>query len=328
MRSSVPSRGECARLVEIVRRLDGQQFDAAQFALGDAGQRAGRRELDRGGDAEVAQVCRQRSQRTGSVTCATSRSTSSASVAHGGAVGVRQQRRPRVGDGRARRRRRAARPRPAPCTAVWNAPATCSGRTRAPAGGSAASFVQRVERAGGDDLTGAVAVRRGRARAASMPATTSSGSPPSSADMPVGVERARGGHLGAAARGEGDGVGRRERAGDGGRGELADAVARRRRRSPRRPRSSWLGDEGAERDDQRLRDRGVLDLVGVGGGAEPDAGRGRRARSTRRAGRRRRAAPARARASPASASPGRARRRQSPRQRCTPRKGRSTKTGE
>ena len=86
--------------------------------------------------------------------------------------------------------------------------------------------------------------------------------------MPVGRERAGGGHLGAAAGGEGHGVDRGQRAGDGGGGQLADAV-------PGHDalagvvEAELAGGEHAERDDQRLGDRGVLDLVGVGGGAEP-----------------------------------------------------------
>ena len=44
--------------------------------------------------------------------------------------------------------------------AVWKAPATWSGMTRALAGGSAAKAAELLERAGGDDLAGAVDVGR------------------------------------------------------------------------------------------------------------------------------------------------------------------------
>ena len=48
-----PAADHAAGGVEIGRRLDREQFDARQFALGHADQRAGRGELDRGGDAEI-----------------------------------------------------------------------------------------------------------------------------------------------------------------------------------------------------------------------------------------------------------------------------------
>ena len=153
---------------------------------------------------------------------------------------------------------------------VWNAPATASGRTRAPAGGSAASFVQRVERAGGDDLAGAVAVGRGEARGLDA-GRTSSGSPPSTADMPVGVSAQAAAISAPRHGGEGDrpsaGVSTPDHRGGG---ELADAVPG--DDASAAPSSSELRPAAisAARDDQRLGDGGVLDLVGVGGGAEPD----------------------------------------------------------
>ena len=45
---------------------------------------------------------------------------------------------------------------------VWKAPATCSGMTRVPAGGSAARACERLERAGSDELAAAVVVRGGQ----------------------------------------------------------------------------------------------------------------------------------------------------------------------
>ena len=66
----------------------------------------------------------------------------------------------------------------------------------------------------------------------------------------------------------------RQHAGERGGGELADAVpgdddvAVRRRRPGLGQRAELAGDEQAHRDDQRLGDRGVLDRLGVAGGAE------------------------------------------------------------
>src|SRR5438128_1921163 len=55
-RSTTPGRQELARAVEVGRAGDGEDLGVAALplALGQAGQRAGGRELDGGGDAEVA----------------------------------------------------------------------------------------------------------------------------------------------------------------------------------------------------------------------------------------------------------------------------------
>ena len=84
-------------------------------------------------------------------------------------------------------------------------------------------------------------------------------------------QRAGGGHLRAAACGERDRGLRGEGAGERGRGELADAVpGDDHRPAGISPQAELIGDSDAEGDEQRLGDRGVLDLVRVGGGAEPD----------------------------------------------------------
>ena len=301
-----PAVDQRAGLVEVVRRLDREQFDAGQLALGDAGQRAGRAPV-----RSAALTPRSRAGAAGTGPSApagspgaTSRSISSAPVGHRGAVGVGQQDRAAgrpasaavdvVG---------AARPRPAPCSGCGTRrrPAAAA-PARRPAARRPASRARRGRRRR----------RSGRRRcgwpasspAASMPATTSSGSPPSTRGHAGRGQRAGGGHLGAAARGEarprsaGD-----ERAGDRGGGELADAVAgddplgavRRGRAAP--------ATIDAERDDQRLGDRGVLDLVGVGGGAQPEQVEPGQLAELRRPARRRRAAPATGRACRGSATP-------------------------
>ena len=119
---------------------------------------------------------------------------------------------------------------------------------------------------GRDDLTGAVAVggrETGRldARHDLVRIAAEYGRHPGRG------ERARCGHLGSAASGEGNRRGRRERADDCGGGEFADAVPGRDRAAAQAERG--CGDR-AQCDDQWLGDRGVLDLVGPGRRAEPD----------------------------------------------------------
>ena len=191
-----------------------------------------------------------------------------------GAVGVGQQDRARVGDVAARRRSRAAPPRPGPCSAVWNAPATGE-RAHPRAGGRVRRRAWRARRArrrrrSGRRRCGWPAV----SPAASIAATTSSGSPPRTADMPVG----------ASAQAAAISAPRRAANATASAGVSAPATAAAvssptlcpattRSAPPSSP--SWPAAMHAERDEQRLGDRGVLDLVGVGGGAEAGAGRGR-----------------------------------------------------
>ena len=66
--------------------------------------------------------------------------------------------------------------------------------TRALAGGSAAKRGELLERAGGDDLAAAVVVGGGQPVLLAGRGQTSSGSPPMTALMPVGVTALRGGH--------------------------------------------------------------------------------------------------------------------------------------
>src|SRR5579875_3635620 len=144
---------------------------------------------------------------------------------------------------------------------VWNAPATASGRTRAPPGGSAASF-SSASSAPAATICPAPLRLAAVSPAASIAATTSAGSPPSSADIPVGVSA----HAAAV---EADGLGRRERPRDRGRGQLADAVAGDQLLVVGRRGDPELGGgDDPGRDEQRLGDGGVLDLVGAGGRAE------------------------------------------------------------
>ena len=128
-------------------------------------------------------------------------------------------------------------------------------------------LLQCVQSTGGDDLAGAVAVGRGQ------PGGLDSG------DDLVGVaaedgghagrgERAGGGHLGAAAGGEGDRRERRQRAGHGGRGQLTDAVAGDDAIGSALE-TQLTGRDDAQRYQQRLGDGGVLDVVGGGSRAEP-----------------------------------------------------------
>jgi hypothetical protein len=140
---------------------------------------------------------------------------------------------------------------------VWKAPATGRGRTRAPAGGSAASFSSASS-------APAATIWPAPFRLAGVSPTASQ-----QGGHAGGGQRARRGHLGTAAGREGDRGGGGQCAGDGRRGELADAVA------GDDALTGGLevqlpGDDHPERDEQRLGDGRVLDLLGVGGGAEPD----------------------------------------------------------
>ena len=138
-----------ARLVQVVRGLDRDQVGTLELALGDPGQHTAGCELDRGGDAEVG-AC-------GEAQVPAHRQGHLPDEA-GDQIGCRCRRRRRrrwtAGSGGGRRRpgcrpSHAAPSRPAPCRCVWKAPATASGRTRAPAGAlsaKAASVLGRTRR--------------------------------------------------------------------------------------------------------------------------------------------------------------------------------------
>ena len=160
---------------------------------------------------------------------------------------------------------------------VWNAPATLSGMTRARAGGSAAKAAS-ASRAPAATTCPAPLTLAGVRSCRSMAASTSSGSPPSTALMPVGVAALACGHRPAALGDEAHGVGLGEHPGRGGGGDLADRVPGERPGAGRRPGvppSAVLPDRARRAsspapDEQRLGDRGVLDGVLVGRGAVGD----------------------------------------------------------
>ena len=149
---------------------------------------------------------------------------------------------------------------------VWKAPATCSGMTRALAGGSAARAASCSSVPAATTwpaLLTLAAVSPCRA----MASATSVSSPPTTALMPVGRDRARGGHRLAALADEDHGLLGAHDAGGRGRGDLAHRVA-----GAGADLAEALGrvlEEGQQadqpaRDDQRLGDGGVPDGVGVG----------------------------------------------------------------
>ncbi len=148
---------------------------------------------------------------------------------------------------------------------VWNAPATASGRSRAPAGGLAVkAAIASTEPAA--TIWPAPLRLAGVRPAASIAATTSAGSPPRTATMDVGT-RSQAAAISAPRR-----AARATASAGVSTPATAAAVI-----SPTlcpattvfEPKRQLLGDDHAERDDQRLGDGGVFDLVGVGRGAQP-----------------------------------------------------------
>ena len=106
---------------------------------------------------------------------------------------------------------------------VWNAPATLSGMTRARAGGSAAKAAS-ASRAPAATTWPAPLTLAGVRSWRAIVASTSSGSPPSTALIPVGVAALACGHRPAALGDEAHRVGLGEHPGRGGGGDLADRV--------------------------------------------------------------------------------------------------------
>ena len=117
--------------------------------------------------------------------------------------------------------------------------------------------------AGGHDLARAVHVRRGQAELLQVRQTTSSGSPPSSAAMPVARDGGGLGHGQTALAYEAQRGLVGEDAREGGGGDLADAVARD-RAAGRDRRPGARGGQQAGGHQQRLGHGGVADRVGVG----------------------------------------------------------------
>ena len=184
---------------------------------------------------------------------------------------------------------------------VWNAPATCSAMTRALAGGVGGELLQPGQRAGGDDLAGAVAVgrvaaRRPRSRRAPRPRRRRA--PRSCRSAPARRRRPSPGRGRAARVIAASGVSTPASAAAPSSPTLWPATTR------DVVQRQLLGGEQRGGDQQRLGPGGVLDLVGVGVGAEVDqvdpGERGPPAQPGLGAGQRR----ARGRGSRASGSPG------------------------
>ena len=135
-----------------------------------------------------------------------------------------------------------------------------------PGGRLGGELAQAVQRSGGDDLTGAVAV--GREQPVCLDRGDDLGRVAAEDGAHAGrFEGAGGGHLPAAYPGEGDrGLGG-QHPGEGGGTELADAVAGDQADVVH---GQVLGGQQGGGDEQWLGARGVPDLVGVGLGAEVD----------------------------------------------------------
>ena len=120
-----------AGVVELVGRLEGERLDALEGALGDAGERAGRRHLEDAGDAEVVHRLQAEvpADRAGDL-ADDPREHLAAVVDRPGRRGWRSPGCAGRGPTPTGRARRGGRRR-APCAAVWKAPATLSGISRA-----------------------------------------------------------------------------------------------------------------------------------------------------------------------------------------------------
>ena len=240
---------------------------ALQGALGQADQRAGRRELDEAGDAQLASTspCTGPSG-PGWLTWLTMRREDSRPPGTTGAVGVGQRGARVVG------RHRRGPGRRAPSTAgamwtVWNAPATLSGMTRALAGGSAAKAASWSEGAGGDDLARTVHVGRGEAVLGRWRRPPRRGPRRGPRTCRSAVDGAGLGHRATTQADQPHRVlGVRDPRG-GGRGDLPDqwpATAPTERERVGRVREQRERGEQPGGDDERLGDGGVADRVGVG----------------------------------------------------------------
>ena len=252
-------------------------------------------------------VAWQRSQRTGRVTWRTSRADH---LVAGGAPRCRRRWTAAAAPGRAGRARRRpprAPPRRAPCS-------RCGTRRRPTAAGSLARPGGLAASAASCSALPAATIWPAPLRLAavrpssSIPAATSSGSPPSTADMPVGasaqaaaISRPRSRASATAASGPKTPASAAAASSPTLCPAVDDVGGCDDRQRPARRRRPGGGDE------QRLGDRGVVDLLGVGRRAELDqvepGDRGQPAQP----GRRRRAGRATGRASRAPASPVRGR---------------------
>ena len=255
--------------VEVVGRLERQRPHPLELATGQPDQRPRGRQLDQGGDAQLAQGRLAGVPADGPGHLGDEPAQHVRAVAHRRAVGVGQQ---RGASGRAGVTDAAC--SPSAFSAGRHEPGVERARRRpaAPPGpGSAGTRRAAASASRGPAATTWPAPLRlaGSSPSSSRRASTSSGFPPSTALMPVGsnahaaaISRPRTAASATAASG-------RQHARDGGRGQLADGVAR--------------GDQGHGQLDpggqqavgeqrrghhQGLGHRGVLDLLGVRGGAQ------------------------------------------------------------
>ena len=233
-------------------------------------------------------VFMQRSQRTGAATCSTRRPTNSGPcwITLPSAFDNNRVPGSDVGRPAASCRRRST---AGAMWAVWNAPATASGRSRAPSGGSAASAANCSAVPAATTWPAAFTFAAVRPSSASL-ASTASASPPRIAVIPVGRGRGGAGHRAAALAHQHKCRFRRQDAGQCRGGDLADTVAGdgadvardvvervgRPTGGLARKAELWLairekhrGGCQAGAHEEGLRDRGVFDLVGLGGRAEP-----------------------------------------------------------
>ena len=242
--------------------------------LARPGERAGGRQLDDGGDAELAHggQARVEAHRAGDLADQTGQRLGAG--VDGRAVGVGEQPPARVGGTQAADQALELLAGRAPCS-------RCGRRRRPTAARSAPSPAGRPSARRGRRATPAATIcpapfmLAGVRPCLSIAARTSSGSPPRTADMPVGVCAQARGHRPAADGGERDRRLDRQHPGQRGGGELADAVPGDDDVASAAGALTGPGSAPSSRatnrliaTTQRLGDRGVLDRLGVTGGAE------------------------------------------------------------
>ena len=259
--AAVPAYEVAGRL-EVVGRLERDGLDTGDAPLGQAGERAGRRQLEqrRSRRGRPSHACT-RSQRTGVATWSTRRASTARPSCTTAPSRLDSR---RVRGSWVLTAAASARSRPtagAMCT-VWNAPATSSGRSRAPSGGSAASAASCSSVPAATIWPAPLSFAAMRPCSASLARTTSAVAA-QDRGHPGGGRGCGLGHRLRRARGPGPCACSAEMT-CGGRcgGQLADAVAGTDPDQPERVRRAREeleeGDE-AGRDDQRLGDGGVAD---------------------------------------------------------------------
>ena len=246
---------------QVVGGLERDRLDVGQGAADQAGERAGRGHLDNRRHAEVchgahAQVPADRVAYLGHDPL-----DHLATVVDDSAICIGQQAHARI-RGRSRREHmpRAAAPL-APCARCGTRRPPGGGRTWRRRGGERGEL---LDGARCDDLAGTVDVGRGQAPAASIAVRTSSGSPPSTADMLVGWWAAAAAIARPRSRTRTSAGLRREDAGAGRRGQLPHTVPGSRADHGETVRGWGNRAEGAQQsgsDEQGLSDRGIADLV-------------------------------------------------------------------